>query len=309
MLRKTTFAMLPVLVLGFFISAGSALADQIITVSTNSASFGGGPIQTYQLDLTNDTSTQVGSFVPEGAAGNNGRGLAVTNTQIYYTELTGSFGPSDGIHVAPFNGGAGGADSGVLPNGIPGTGISALTFATGGSTTGDIYALTGYPNGPESVFEFDPSSGIVIKTVNGSINNLSDSDGFTVLPNGNFLINNGDAVNAYNQYDPNTGAIIPGTTISVSGSEHTTGVTTFNNDLFFVSNFDSIVETDLSGNTIQSFTLPGTFGEIENLSLQENFNPPPPGGSVPEPGSLMLFGTGLVLVGLSAIRRKFRPST
>jgi hypothetical protein len=62
-----------------------------------------------------------------------------------------------------------------------------------------------------------------------------------------------------------------------------------------------IAETDMSGALIHLFTPPGDFGAGEGLSLIENFSPPPP--NTPEPGSLVLFGSGLVgLVG--AIRRK-----
>ena len=84
----------------------------------NNAAFGNGPIQTYDLA----TGALVNSFVPDGAtASANGRGVAVVGNEIFYTELSNSpsFGPSDGIHVAPFNNGAGGSDLRVLPNPAP----------------------------------------------------------------------------------------------------------------------------------------------------------------------------------------------
>jgi len=87
---------------------------------------------------------------------------------------------------------------------------------------GHLFAMTGYNLGPEVVQETDGNGGniggpVTLHTTGGAI--LTDSDGFAILPNGNWLINTGDAVNSYNQFDPVTGMEIAGTTIQA----HTTG--------------------------------------------------------------------------------------
>jgi hypothetical protein len=74
----------------------------------------------------------------------------------------------------------------------------------------------------------------------------ADSDGFTVLPNGNFLINNADTSCTYNQYNPSTGAVISGTTITVAGTI-CSGVDTNGTSLYFQTNLNSFTKTDLSG--------------------------------------------------------------
>src|SRR5712692_5173178 len=104
---------------GVLCFAVGARASDVI-VSGNSAAFGNGPISTY--DFT--TGAFVGSFIPDGATINNanGRGLAVTENEFFYTELTGGFGATDFIRIAPYNGGAGGADIGSFPNPNPSTG-------------------------------------------------------------------------------------------------------------------------------------------------------------------------------------------
>jgi hypothetical protein len=285
------------LAIGLLLLAGSAQADTIITAVINNASFGNGPIQSWNLDLTTGTATAGGSFIPTGAvpggvngASPNGRGIAVTNTQFYYTELSGGgFGPTLNIETGPYNGGAGGADNGSIANPIPGQGVADLHFGTGVSG-GDLFALAGYNTvGPE-VFEFDPSNGnILLAPV--TIATSPSADGFTILPNGNYLINRGDATNSYDQYDPVTGARIAGTNITAGGCGDATGVDTDGAHLFFVCNFNSIAETDMSGTLIQKFTLPGTFGTGEELSLVENFSPPAPNSAVPEPASILLLGT------------------
>ncbi len=126
---------------------GAARAD--IFVSGNSAAFGNGPIATYNYT----TGAFVGSFIPDGAFGsNNGRGLAVTNNEFFYTELSNGFGATDRIRVAPFNGGLGGHDIGSFANPAPNTGIQDLAFGARG-----LYVLTGYPPAPTSTSTSTPA--------------------------------------------------------------------------------------------------------------------------------------------------------
>jgi hypothetical protein len=287
----------------------SVRADSFQTVVINNASDGNGPIQSWLLDLDTGLATQTGSFIPTGAvpggpngADPNGRAIAVTNTQFYYTELTNLFGPTLNIETGLYNGGAGGPDNGSIANPIPGQGIADLHFGNGVSG-GDLFAMAGYPNvGPE-VFEFDPSNGMILLPP-VTIATAPDADGFTILPNGNYLINQGDAINSYDQYNPTTGARIPGTNISAPGCGSATGVDTDGTHLFFDCDFNSVVETDLSGTLIHTFALPGAFGGGEDLSLVQNFSPPPPnGGTVPEPRNIAWLATSVLLLA-TVLRRK-----
>jgi hypothetical protein len=289
--------------------SASVRADSFVTVVINNASFGNGPIQSWLLDLDTGIAAPAGSFIPTGAvpggpngASPNGRAIAVTNTQFYYTELSdGGFGPTLNIETGLYNNGAGGPDNGAIANPIPGQGIADLHFGTGVSG-GDLFALAGYDTvGPE-VFEFDPSTGMILLPP-VTIATDPGADGFTILPNGNYLINRGDATNSYDQYNPTTGARIAGTNISAPGCGSATGVDTDGTHLFFDCNFNSVVETDLSGTLIHTFALPGTFGVGEELSLVENFTPPPP-GMVPEPRNIGFLATGVLLLAMMLRRKK-----
>lgn len=277
----------------------AAKADTLVI--TNSAAFGNGPITT--ADITNGTF--VNSFIPDQAkiGSNNGRAVEVLGNFIYYTELQGGFSASDGIYVAPFNNGAGGTDIKEFANPVPGTGIVDLAAANG-----ELYAMTGYPDGPEVVQATDGNGGniggpITLTTLSGG--NLSDSDGFTVLPNGNWLINDGDATNSYNQYNPLTGVEIAGTNIVApapgGGScGSATGVDTDGSHLFFDCNFNTIVETDLSGNFITSVGNGSSTGEDISLIEAGPINPP----STPEPSTWVMLLAGFTGMGYVAYRRR-----
>ena len=101
-----------------------ALAQAQPLIAGNTAAFGCGPIVTSDFG----SGTTVNSFIPDGAvaancpnfANPNGRGLAIGGPEVYYTELAGliinpdgtsQWGPTDHIHVANYNFGAGSADS------------------------------------------------------------------------------------------------------------------------------------------------------------------------------------------------------
>jgi hypothetical protein len=295
-----TFSVLAAAAVGLVFSS-AARADEFAL--QNSAAFGNGPIST--VDLT--TNTVVGNFIPQSATtctgGNcNGRGVALLGGFVYYTELDGGSGQSDGIYIANWNNGAGSANIGFITNPTPGTGIVDVK-----GNGGFLYIMTGYPNGPEII---DKMSGVgtLISSVtltNGSGADLTASDGFTILPNGNYLINEGDADNSYDQYNPITGVRIAGTNIadapSVCGTS--TGVDTDGTHLFFSCNFNSVEETDFTGAGIENFSDPGfaADGGWEDISLNQAAPITPP-GTVPEPMTLSLFGAGIV--GAFAMRRR-----
>jgi hypothetical protein len=221
----------------------------------NNAAYGGGAIQTYDLS----TGSLIASFVPDGANGSsaNGRAVEVVGNEIYYSELSSGFGPSDGIHVAPYNSGAGGADLRVLPNPDPSWGIQDLAYSHG-----TLYALTGYGGGSLQVWGLDPSTGAV--TLGPiSVAAASDADGFTVLPDGNFLINSGDAFCTYDEYSATTGQPT-GSNLSLSGS-NCTGVTTDGTYLYLQTGWNSFTITDLNGNVQRTVAVAGNL--IEDVSL------------------------------------------
>lgn len=293
--------------------ASPATADVI--VGANSASFGSGPISSF--DFT--TSTLAGSFIPTGAVtcpggGCNGRGLALTADRYFYTELGGGgFGATDAIHIAPYNGGLGGADIGTFANPIPGDGIQALAF--GGS--GNLYVLTGYPSTTPTVYILDGVTGI---TVGGPIvlqGADPGQDGFTVLPDGSFLGNLGDADNNYTHWS-SSGVNLGGNFSAPSngagglcGSATGVDIAPDGNSLYFMCNFSEIVHTDLNGIFLSSMSAPG--GGWEDIAIQQEFdcagdscvstNPPPSG--IPEPLSFSLLGAGLIGV---AMRRKAKKA-
>src|SRR5439155_12869288 len=236
---------------------GTTCTKPAFNIVGNNAAFGGGPIQTYDFN----TGALVNSFVPDGATidSNNGRAVLVVGNEVFYTELCcGGFGATDFIRVAPFNGGAGGADIRTLPN-PSSSGVQDLAFAGGA-----LYALTGYPSGPLQVWKLDPNTGAVLAgpvPIGGSD---PDADGFTVLPDGNFLINLSDASCTYNQYDPTTGTAT-GVTLTVPSATSCTGVATDGTSLFFQTDFNSFTQTDLAGTFIAKTAVQVNF--VEGISL------------------------------------------
>jgi hypothetical protein len=246
---------------GLVLASGATASGPLIV--GNNAAEGGGPIQTYDFSTG---GAPVASFVPTGASDkNNGRGVVVVGSEVFYTELTNGVGPTPAIEVAPYNGGAGGADTRTFPNPRPTVGIQDLAFS-GGS----LYALTGYLLGPLQVFKLNPFSGAVLGApinITGSFLGINpgSSDGFTILPNGNFLINNNDESCTYNQYNSTTGAEISGTTITVPGASRCTGVDTDGTSLFFQTGFAGFTQTDLSGNLKARVAVSGN--TVEDISL------------------------------------------
>ncbi|WP_300337066.1 PEP-CTERM sorting domain-containing protein [Accumulibacter sp.] len=236
-------------------------------------------------------------FVPDAAfvPGANGRALAADQFFLYYSELSSGFGPSDGIHVIsvsdPMK-----HDVRVFANPNPGWGIQDLDvfdlFGDPYSVNASLYALTGYPSGAPTVFRLSRFDGHVIGLpVVLQAPAAPDSDGFTVLPNGNFLVNTGDASPTYQEFDSITGAAVgQGFTVPCGQA---TGVDAGPTTLVIQCDFNSFLITDFSGNVLDKVLVTGNHIEdIEGI-----FGPP-----LPEPASLGLLGLGLAALGL--VRRR-----
>ncbi len=235
----------------------------------------GGTIDTYDFA----TGELVASFTPTESGYYNGRGLAIKGSEIFYTKLAPGVppGPSDGIHVAPYGidgSGGDGDDLRVLPNPWPGVGIQDLAFHNN-----ILYVLAGYPdNDPDHhlrVYKVDPVAGTPIDPVHPYIAIAmtyahTASDGFTVLPWGNFLINDDDGdqgapSTVYREYNGASGALVSGGLVvnlgptGSMGFSSATGVALApdGQSLYFVTEItenadrpQTLVHVDMSGNLI-----------------------------------------------------------
>ncbi len=240
-----------------------------VLVSGNTGAGNGSPIQTYDF-LTGDL---LNSFVPEHAS--NGRGLAIQGTEIFYT---GRF--DDSIHVCSYGSEGSGAttDTRTLVNAWrPGVEIQDLAFH--GNV---LYALTGYPGQQLEVFKLNPNTGAVIGGAIPIGNPASStSDGFTVLPNGNFFINDFDGFygcTIYREYSSTTGNLVSGGLVidlRPFGFAQARGVATAPNgqSLYFaaaaisgIDGFDGVdtfVQTDLAGNLLGFQPAPSAIEDID----------------------------------------------
>ncbi|HET8576981.1 MAG TPA: PEP-CTERM sorting domain-containing protein, partial [Methylomirabilota bacterium] len=137
----------------------------------------------------------------------------------------------------------------------------------------------------------------------------SGMDGFTVLPDGSFIGNLGDAFNSYTHWDAAGNQVGP--VFSVPGCSSSTGVDVAPDglSLYFACNLSSIVQTDLTGLNVLA-SIPGIgpgAGSYEDLAIQQQFvcvgqQCVPVNGGVPAPATLIMLGVGLLGVGV--LRRR-----
>ena len=197
--------------------------------------YGSGALETYDFG----DGSLVHWFIPSGAVdGVLGRGLAIYNGNIYYTEVLGpanyplGYAPTPNvIHICSYGTEGSGPspvqDSGTISNPDQRhdqngdySGIQDLAFQTDPKTgVKELFVLSGYGHWQPEVSEIDPTTGNLI--LNGSVPNGQvlignpasvRSDGFAVLTiNGAlyFLINEDDGSPVYDKYDT-SGAKVAG---------------------------------------------------------------------------------------------------
>lgn len=164
-----------------------------------------------------------------------------------------------------------------------------------------LYALTGYPNGPSVIYLLNPTTGAVISST--PLQTSGSTDGFTVLNDGTFIANlaDGAGTNLYQHFDANGNPI--GSTFAVPcGCGSSTGVDIAPDglSLYYATSFSGFTQTDLNNNLLSSLNVGGN--TFEDIGIQQDFTPPPPG--TPEPSTWAMLIIGFGGMGYLAYRRR-----
>lgn len=264
-----------------FLAFGPASA-QAGTIWANSA--GWGPSDLNQFDTTTGAETVAGS-----AAG-NGRGVVQVGNVLYLTQAgSNNVYTKDATTLA---------DTGVAFSIAGASGLQAIAYDGTDFWVGDY-------SGTNKAYKYS-STGTLLNTLELS-NSLGYYDGLEYF-NGKLIANRFDGGylggNQYSVYDATTGALVTANFIDTTGHGNGTGIA-FDGTNFYVSDIENNQLTIWDGTTgafISNLALAGNHPWIEDLSV--DYATRKDTGSVPEPSTLLLLGSGLV--GLVGMRKRFK---